>query len=216
MQDLLSEIRHTLKTQSLPGWEGQRMMSVSQDAHLRRYVPESAKKAGVLVLLGSSGNSDILLIRRQNHPEDKHGGQVSFPGGKQEPSDNVLLDTALREAKEEVGVKANDIELIGQLSPLYIPVSNFHVFPFVAVSDRKVDLVIDPSEVAETLHLPLSTIFTETPQTASIRLSTGYRLSGVPYFPLDQYKVWGATAMILAELSYILRSNDNFTEIFKS
>jgi 8-oxo-dGTP pyrophosphatase MutT (NUDIX family) len=216
MYDLFNEIRRSLVSPTLPGWEGQKMMSVIQDAHLRVNVPANAKKAGVLVLVGSSGSSDILLIRRQNHPKDKHSGQLSFPGGKFEPTDRKLLDTAIREANEEVGLTANDFELVGNLSPLYIPVSNFHVFPFVALSHKKVNFNIDLSEVAETLHLPLSAILTRTPQKTNMTLSSGFNLSHVPYFPLNQHKVWGATAMILAELSYILQSNPNLQKYSKN
>ena len=184
----------------LPAWEGQKQMSVIQDEHLRKSPPAHAKQAGVMVVLEESQHS-ILLIERALHPGDKHKGQLSFPGGQFEPHDQDILQTALRETQEEVGLTIGQEEVIGRLSPLYIPVSNFNVFPHVTVVEAIHELRPDPSEVARTHKLPIETILKPIIARTQMKLSNGLTLNSIPYYPLLDKHVWGATAMILAELS---------------
>ena len=143
----------------------------------------------------------ILLIERAHHPSDKHKGQLSFPGGQFEPEDEDLLHTALRETQEEVGLAIGKEEIIGHLSPLYIPVSNFNVFPHVTVIEEILELKPDPTEVARTHRLPIETILKPKIERTQMKLSNGLTLNSIPYYPLLDKHVWGATAMILAELS---------------
>lgn len=126
---------------------------------------------------------------------------MSFPGGSAEPGDADLMRVALREAEEEVGVPGDSIEVLGRLTDLYIPVSNFWVHPFVGLlRDPNPDFKPQPGEVARILTPPLD-CFVDPAKRAvrDISLGNGVRLSGVPVFELEDLVVWGATAMIMNE-----------------
>lgn len=192
------------------------MMTVKEDEHLRRAVPANSKKAAVLITIDLVETPSIVLIKRRPHPKDHHSGQISLPGGKTETADASLLDTALRETHEEIGVPSTNLDVFGALSPLYIPVSNFEVHPFVALLTEPVVYSPQASEVDDILFLGFRELFTDPIPRINIETPFGFQLKDVPYFPVNQQVVWGATAMILSEFAHILRSYPNFTQIFKS
>ena len=163
--------------------------------------PPDAKVACVLKLLYRRDNAwHTLLIQRTQNPRDRHSGQVSFPGGRFEENDGALVNVALREAQEEVGVLPGQVEVLGRLTELYIPVSNFVVHPFVGLLHGPADFVPQPGEV-ELVLTPSLDVFTrpENRKQADITVGSGITLKNVPYFDLDGRMVWGATAMILSE-----------------
>lgn len=164
-------------------------------------VPGNAKVACVLNLLHfSDGQWRTVLIERTVNPRDRHSGQVSFPGGRYEETDGNLEEVALREAEEEIGVPAAQIHLLGRLTDLYIPVSNFLVHPFVGLLDGTPSFLPQAGEVEHILTPAISTF--EDPATLKISdltLGTGITLKDVPYFEIENRVVWGATAMILSE-----------------
>lgn len=213
MTSTIALLKDHFKSPNLPGWSAQRRMSVRQDEHLRLKVPSSARHAAVLALIHNETAPVVYLIERQHHQHDRHSGQLSFPGGKVEPDDESLLHTALREAREEIGLNEDDVEVIGELSSLYIPVSNFLVHPFVAYSEADLNLKAEEAEVASILKLHLASLLTDPPNTTDMHLPNGLKLTNVPYYPLANHQVWGATAMILSELGYILQSNPKFAKI---
>ncbi len=185
----------------LPGKEAQQEMAPSSR---RRYVeaPADAKIACVLALLyPKDGAEHLVLIERQGHPNDRHRGQIGFPGGKLEPTDDSNAAGALREAEEEVGVPTHQVNLIGALTELYIPVSRFKVFPFVGYSEQRPDFIRQESEVKSILEVPFDTFFSESVRKQKdIRVAKNITLPRVPYFDLEGHVVWGATAMMLSEL----------------
>ncbi len=201
----LEQIKHKLSSE-LPGIEAQYKM-----AHgIRRHVPtppENVRVACVLLtLFPVQDHWYTLLIQRAGHDlRDKHKGQISFPGGKQEKEDRSLAGTALREAEEEVGLPAKNVQILGQLTELYIPVSNFMVYPFVGVVMEKPQWVPQPSEVAGILEVPLND-FTDpkNQRTKDIRIANNISLKKVPYFDVQGKVVWGATAMVLSEFLEVL------------
>lgn len=166
----------------------------------------TAKQAAVLNLLHyADGAWRTILIRRAEHPEDRHSGQVSFPGGKFELSDESLAATALREVEEEIGVPAGRIRLLGQMTHLYIPVSNFLVHPFVGVLDGLPDFRFQEGEVVGVLRPALQDfIHPERRKVTDLQIAPNLTLKEVPYFDVDGYVVWGATAMMLNEFLAIL------------
>ncbi|MDX1683895.1 MAG: CoA pyrophosphatase [Saprospiraceae bacterium] len=206
----IESLKEYLSGKDLPGWEAQRRMSVRQDEHLRTNVPPGARYASVLALIHTFERPGVILIERQHHKEDHHSGQLSFPGGKVENQDTSLLETALREAREEIRLDTQEIHILGSLSPLYIPVSNFLVHPFVAHSDQPLSLEPEVSEVRDIVQLDIEALMDQNIFTTNIDLKSGVVLKDVPYYPLDERIVWGATAMILAELGHILESNPKF------
>lgn len=170
--------------------------------------PPDARIACVLVLFYPVDNiPHIVLIERQSssNSNDRHAGQISFPGGKSEKSDMSLAATALREAEEEIGVATPSVAVIGRLTELYIPVSNFLVHPFVGYTTVSPEFVLQKEEVNSVLEVPVSLLLDESTRiTRDIRIHDGMILKEVPCFEIQGRIVWGATAMMLSELLAIL------------
>ena len=168
-------------------------------------IPPGSRVAAALVLLYPIRRQVHLVLTRRAGTLDQHAGQVSLPGGAVD-GDETVEAAALREAREEIGLETTDLRIIGQLSALYIPVSNYALHPVVAVLDRRPALVPATAEVAHILEIPLDEL--RDPK----RLRQGRRWRGddaltVPYFELQGERVWGATAMVLGELLHLMRSN---------
>lgn len=174
----------------------------------RRYIdppPGGARQSGVLLLLfPKSGRLHLVLIER-SRDGGVHSGQIAFPGGKREPFDRDIIATALREAREEVSLDVRRLAVLGNLSPLYIPVSNFLVHPVVAYAERPPLLEPSPLEVTRIYTPSLATVFGSKDM---VRLPL--RGSRPENLPMPAYRlegegvIWGATAMILSELEYLL------------
>jgi len=165
--------------------------------------PDKVQVASTLLLLyEKEGAWYFPLIQRtsSSNPNDRHSGQIAFPGGKQEETDLDLEMTAVRETEEEIGVSAKDISILGRLTELYISVSNFMVHPFVGYLPYVPSFVRQQSEVVEVLEIPLLDLKNPVNRKRKeIRLSQGIRLKDVPYFDIQEKTIWGATAMILSE-----------------
>jgi 8-oxo-dGTP pyrophosphatase MutT (NUDIX family) len=169
--------------------------------------PPTARKAAVMMLIfPKNGEWHIVLTKRTGNANDPHSHQMSFPGGSVEPSDADLSQTALRETQEEIGVAPSTIRLIGAMTDVYIPVSNFHVQPFLAWTDGVPQYKRQETEVKEIIEAPFSVLRNEANwKVKDMRISEQYDLKNVPYFDIFGNAVWGATAMMLAEFLEILR-----------
>ncbi len=201
---LIDRLRKELH-RPLPGPEAQYRM-----AHVARRnpaaPPDHARRAAVMALFYPQGkNWSIVLIERVSHnSNDQHRGQISFPGGKVDVTDPSLRYTALRETEEEIGVPKELVEVIGQMTPLYIPVSNFLVTPFVGFMEEKPSFTPEVSEVNDILEVPADDLFNpDRIGTTSITISEHMVLQRVPYYDFGGKVVWGATAMMLSELNAI-------------
>ena len=162
--------------------------------------PEAAPRLGAVLLLLYPHAGDIyvpLTVRTASLRH--HSGEVSLPGGGFEPRDGTLEQTALREAWEELGIAPDTVELAGELTPVWISVSNFRITPFVGFTSERPPLKPAPTEVAAVIEVPLSTIADPNIVHSETRELRG-RLLHIPYFAIGDYKVWGATALILAQL----------------
>ncbi|GHB81247.1 hypothetical protein GCM10007390_40010 [Persicitalea jodogahamensis] len=128
---------------------------------------------------------------------------MAFPGGRYEPTDEDLIRTAMREAQEEIGLRLTDVKVAGLLSELFIPPSNFLVQPVVAYIPYRPEFFPDPREVEKVLEVPLHEI-----QDKSIIGSSEIQVAGsfiqAPHYLIQNYKVWGATAMMISELLDVL------------
>lgn len=185
---------------ALPGPQAQIRMAPSRADGIARVNVDGrdCREAGVLALLyPRRGEAHLLLTVRRAHLT-QHAGQVSFPGGRRE-SDETLQQTALRETQEEVGLDPARIEVIGALTPLYIPPSNFCVYPFVGYTDEEPDLVPHDREVERIAHVPLTHVLAPDRVAEEEWLIRGEQLR-VRYFEVDGLKVWGATAMMISEI----------------
>lgn len=166
-------------------------------------IPENAVKSSTLLLLFSiTEEIYTVLIKRQPY-NGVHSAQISFPGGKFDKKDVTLEKTAIREAEEEIGIDCNKINIIGHLSDLYIPPSNFIVRPFIGYFHGLTEFKPNKYEVSKLILVNIKDILTEKNiQVKKIKIQSGLEYE-TPYFSLAGETVWGATAMILKEFSDI-------------
>ena len=164
---------------------------------------DAARKAGVLLHVFNGGDGLEVLYMRRPAYEGTHGGQVSFPGGKHESGDKDFLQTALREAEEEVGLKATNVQVLRSLSPLYIPPSNFLVHPYLSYADHRPELVLDPKEVEHVFSIPVEALLSDE-LVGKTKVKTKMGTMTVPAYHWNGEIIWGATAMITAELTMLL------------
>lgn len=160
--------------------------------------PADARVAAALILIypGIGGPTVALTLRRSDLPQ--HGGQISFPGGGLDPGETPQA-AALREAHEEVGIEPTRVRVVGALSTLWVIVSGFVVHPIIGVMDTAPAFVPCPREVDRIIEAPLATLR----DPANVKWGTrdrGGMLVSYPYFSVEGYQVWGATAMMLGEL----------------
>ena len=166
---------------------------------------DGAKKAAVMMLFYPKGETaHLVLIVRNSYP-GVHSSQIAFPGGKVEESDANLEETALRETFEEIGIPSNKIKVVRSFSSIYIPPSNFLVFPFMGISLTELEFVLQEEEVAGIIELPVSMLLDDSIIFHKI-LDTSYANAlRVPVFQIEDHSVWGATAMMLSELKDVLK-----------
>lgn len=180
----------------------ERLLELKKLAHKAK----SAKKAGVMVLFypSDSGETHLALILRKTY-KGVHSAQIGFPGGKYEVEDDSLLETALRETEEEVGVLRDSISVLKELTEVYIPPSNFFVYPYLGISKKTPQFILQENEVEALVEVPLAHFMDDTVRVTKT-LSTSYATNiEVPAFLLNGHVVWGATAMMLNEVREMLK-----------
>lgn len=160
------------------------------------------RRAAVLVpvLLEPQGARLVYTVRKDHLPD--HAGQISFPGGSLDPADGSLLETALREAEEEIDLSPHLVEVIGELEEMYIPPSNFRVSPFVGLLPPEAELVLAPDEVEEIFTASLDEL-TSAETFRKVPWTRDGRDYEVPVFAVKgppPREIWGATAAITAAL----------------
>jgi 8-oxo-dGTP pyrophosphatase MutT (NUDIX family) len=186
----------------LPGKAAQFLMAPT----FRIEIADNEKKelAAVLILLYPIQNNwHTVFMKRTEYP-GAHSGQISFPGGKYEVQDIDLKATALRETEEEFGINSGNITVIGNLTPLHIPVSKMDVHPFVGYMRRKPEFNPDPTEVQYLIEVNLDDLFN--PSLIETKPFKSNKYEGmVPYYNIKSNHIWGATAMILSEFLEIVK-----------
>jgi 8-oxo-dGTP pyrophosphatase MutT (NUDIX family) len=156
----------------------------------------------IVIIPSEKEEKGILLIKRPEY-DGHHSGQVSFPGGKEEQDDENLVQTAIRETYEEIGINLVEDHLIGTLTPLFIPVSRYMVHPYVFLENEIKEFTIDPNEVEYVIHIPIKELLDDS-LVKTTRIEISDRTITTPYFDIEEEIVWGATAMMLAEFLEIL------------
>ena len=195
----------TALSAELPGFQAQqRMLALPRKLVDLPNSPETATAAAVLILLYQTGSDIHFYLTERTHSVENHKGQISLPGGVQE-NNETLPDTARRETWEEIGVPVNSIHIIGKLTPLYVPITSFMINPFVGWTNPEPPTKPDPCEVNKLISVSMTSLINDKLEENEVRQIRGYEVL-VPYFRFGQDKVWGATAMILAEFKLILKS----------
>ena len=176
------------------------------DIERARALDPAPRESAVLALLYPKGGQLHCLLMVRPIYDGVHSGQVAFPGGKREPGDPSLKETALREFHEETGADPKEVEVLGALTPVYIPPSRMVVTPFVGFVEQIGPWQPDPMEVARLIEAPLEELLREDVlKKRDQYIEIMGRTVEIPYFEIHGEVVWGATALMLGELRVLLR-----------
>jgi len=198
---LLNELK-TLLSNPLPGIVAQKIMAPA-GRNLKEKYADPVKGAVMILLFEKENELYTLFIRRPDY-DGVHSGQVAFPGGKYEKEDVDLLQTALRETHEEIGIEPNSVKILGKLSPLYIPVSNIEVLPVVGFLKNYPVLNLNKAEVRYVIIEKVSD-FLKPEILSTLHLSMEVGKIEAPAYHISNEMIWGATAMIFSEFLTILK-----------
>lgn len=209
MQDFKTFIlylRNQLNGSGLPGQDAQLSMApITRLEELKKMKPgKTPKQSAVLVHFYPVNNEIKLVFIKRPVDNTVHSGQIAFPGGRVEPEDRDFIDTALREANEEVNIDPSEVTILGALSKLHIPPSNYDVYPIIGFSDVRPEFAGN-YEVDKILEVKLEELRnpnTKTTRTIHHRLGT---LVDVPCYYVEDEIIWGATAMMVGELLALIR-----------
>ena len=173
-----------------------------------KIIPVDPKTASVLILFypDSKNNTRLVLILRNKY-KGVHSNQISFPGGKVDKIDKSLKDTALRETQEEIGLNKDSISIVGELSSVYIPPSNFNVYPFIGYCDYTPKFVPDSKEVSLILSPKLDYILNMDIIESVVELNNSKQK--VPSYLIDNHILWGATAIMIHEFVLLFKQMVN-------
>jgi 8-oxo-dGTP pyrophosphatase MutT (NUDIX family) len=205
-ENICQLLRERLSRGVLPGAAAQLQMSPfypDDDRSGFLNPPRSSRLAAVLILITPPFERPSIPLIPRTEDGGVHSGQIAMPGGSLEGAETYPVETALREAREEIGLAARDLELLGSLSPLYIPVSGFLVTPVLACTGERPELRPDGLEAKEILWFDLKILLRE-PPVGSFKSRNRGRVQA-PFYPFRGGKVWGATAMMLSELAELLK-----------
>ncbi len=203
-----AEFTKTLNThlaqQPLPGHEGIVQKMSPNRLRLKAEPNENTRKSAVLMVFYPKGEDIFLPLILRPQYDGVHGGQMAFPGGRVELKDKDIQATALREAQEEIGIKATDVKIISNLTELFIPPSNLFCQPVMGLLPYRPDFYPDEREVANIFEVSINEILD--PAIVQIRTveSRGSRFE-TPCFVIQDQVVWGATALMIAELVEVLK-----------
>jgi 8-oxo-dGTP pyrophosphatase MutT (NUDIX family) len=201
----IEQLKERLQT-TLPGIEAQMKMAPpirTRDMQASAH----ARLGGVLVLLIEGDRAWNTILIRRTEDGQTHSGQISFPGGKKELNDPDIIATALRECEEEIGVNKDHIEVLGTLTPLYIPPSNFLVTPTIGYIQHVQSFKPSEREVQEIIKVPLDLLFNPSVKDTHVvrRSDRNEEVMKTPVYKLnDEMVIWGATAMMISELENLL------------
>lgn len=205
MNPFLSYLKNRLQ-QPLPGRELQLKMAplpIGNAPSRDMEAPGHARNSSVLVLIYPNEDSELELLLTLRSSDIDHGGQISFPGGRSEEGETAV-ETALREAKEEVGINTAQVRIVGQLTKLFVGHSNNDVTPVVGYMETKPKLMLDPREVEEAFSVELDSLLGKKNLAVEDWELRNHTFK-VPYWDVHRVPLWGATAMMLSEFLEIYR-----------
>lgn len=214
---MLADLKLFLKeelSKTLPGKDVQYQMASSRRV---KEIPNLSKikdyrESAVCILLYQDNDKIYFPLIEREVYAGVHSGQIALPGGKKDASDTDLIHTALRELHEEVGITNKQVEVIGTLTQVYIPPSNFLVQPVIAISSELPDFILNQREVQSIIPFSLHELLNdELVKETYIELEKGLKIK-TPYFDVRGRILWGATAMILNELKHVLKTSSSFSQ----
>jgi 8-oxo-dGTP pyrophosphatase MutT (NUDIX family) len=167
-------------------------------------------RAAVLIPLFKKNGEYYVLLTRRTDKVRHHKGQISFPGGRQDPGEDFLA-TALREAKEEMGIEEKDVRILGELDDMCTVASDFCISPFVGLIPYPYPFHANPQEIEEIIEVPLSILMDESKFRQELQMRNGEPLQ-VYFYQHDEHTIWGATARILKQLMDLISKEDQKSE----
>ncbi|CAG4992732.1 putative Nudix hydrolase NudL [Dyadobacter sp. CECT 9275] len=195
----------------LPGESAHRPMQATSRLRMSFKPNAKTRKSAVLILFYPYQDEIYFPVILRPAYDGVHSGQIAFPGGRYELSDEDLIRTALREAQEEIGLRLTDVKILGVLSELFIPPSNFYVLPVVATIPYRPDFYPDIREVEDVFEVRLKEIMDTSILGESVIIVRGEQVRA-PHYAVRGYKIWGATAMMISELLTVMNTPDSSSE----
>jgi len=200
--EFIQKVKNNLHSK-LPGKKAHDIMRTGPKIpNVVQYINEPPTPSAVLILLYPKNNTFNFILTLRSNKVESHKGQISLPGGVQEKNES-LEQTALRETNEEIGVLPKIIELLGNLSTIYIPFSGFNIYPYVGWTESVPDLQASEDEVEKIIEVSIDELIDDTNQRKKNTTIRGVPVT-MPYFNLNNEIVWGATSMILSEFKEII------------
>ncbi len=202
-EQLRENLLHSFSTLKLPGKQYQDLMAPSSRNPENIRHDSSPIPSAVMILLYPKNNQICIpLIKRPDY-NGAHSGQISLPGGKYESNDHTLKNCAIRETQEEIGIECSPSQIVGSLTPLFVPISNYNITPFIAILQEEPQFTICHNEVKYIIELPLNHILEKKYQSRK-NIQIDKKLIA-PTYNINDEQIWGATAMILSEFSEIIK-----------
>jgi 8-oxo-dGTP pyrophosphatase MutT (NUDIX family) len=199
-----------LLTRSLPGYLSHLKMAPptrKTELEAAKEAMQFAKKSAVMILLFHEGEKLKVVFIRRSFYVGIHAGQMAFPGGRFEESDVTVEETAFREIEEEIGITRDKIELLGRISDIYVPPSNFLISVFVGYLSEKPFYTPDEREVAEVIEVDFEDFLK--PENIAVKdfhvPSVNHAVTA-PYYQTTHCDIWGASAMVVSELVDMLQN----------
>jgi len=215
MEISIQQIKQRIK-QELPGQVSHLKMAPANRIHELKNQEKkilNAQKSAVMLLLFNEQNKLKVIFIRRSFYVGIHAGQIAFPGGRYEDFDIEIKNTALREIEEEIGLHSENIEVIGRISDIYVPPSNFLISVFVGYLPQKPQYKIDEREVNEIIEIELSEFFKEDSiiEKEFIVPSTNSKVLA-PYYKVGNIELWGASAMVMCEFLDIISGKNIYSK----
>ena len=204
MIPLFIEALTKMLSRDLPGKSAQRKMMITPNRFPTENQENEGIPASILLLLYPLEGEWFFFLTKRSQDVEHHKGQISFPGGVVEKNESKM-NAAIRETNEEIGVDKDVIKIIGSLTPFYIPVSNFHISPYVGWTEEKPHTKVQDAEVNRVFSVSINDLVLEKNLKTKKDFFSNKSVK-VPYFDLNGETVWGATSMILSEFKFILRN----------
>ncbi len=201
----IKQLKENLK-KPLPGLPSHQTMQANSNFRLNAKPNSRTRKSAVLILFYPCKEGIYFPLILRPAYDGVHSGQIAFPGGRYEKVDEDLIRTALREAQEEIGLRLTDVEVLGILTEMFIPPSNFNVLPVIATIPYRPEFFPDPREVEDIYEIKLDEILDKNIVGCSEKSVRGEHIIA-PHYKVRDHLVWGATAMMISELLMVINNH---------